>query len=73
MSAYDIDLLIDESNKVGMLKLLRRIEREMMIKVITDCNGKFAKAARVLNVNRTTLLEKRRSHGLPLLEVYVDE
>ena len=43
---------------------LQQEERRLMIEALIECGGVIAKAARLVDVQRTTFVEKMRRHGI---------
>ncbi len=54
----------DSSDSVDLKHHLQQIERELIEAALARSNGVVAEAARMLNVGRTTLVEKIRKYGL---------
>ncbi len=62
--ADDASMLTDEAGNVDLKNHLKQIECELIEQALARSNGVVAEAARMLNVGRTTLVEKIRKHGL---------
>ena len=60
----EMALLTGESDQVDLKNHLQQIERELIEQALNRSNGVVAEAARMLNVGRTTLVEKIRKYGL---------
>ena len=57
-------LLTGERDHVDLKNHLQQIERELIAQALSRSHGVVAEAARMLNVGRTTLVEKIRKYGL---------
>ena len=57
-------LLAQEVDRVDLKDHLQQIERELIEQALDRSHGVVAEAARMLNVGRTTLVEKIRKYGL---------
>ena len=53
-----------EFDDLGLKENLQRIERDLISKAMRKADSVVAKAARLLNLQRTTLVEKLRKYGL---------
>ena len=62
--AGETTLLTDDCDKVDLKDHLQQIERELIEQALARSHGVVAEAARMLNVGRTTLVEKIRKYGL---------
>lgn len=51
---------------INLKELLRAIEREAIENAMRATNGNCARAAKLLGMGRTTLIERRRSLGMPI-------
>lgn len=49
-----------------MPKYLTKVEREFVVEALRQTGGVKARAALLLGINRTTLVEKMRKFGMPL-------
>lgn len=50
--------------QIDMYELIKRAEIEIMRAALGSTRGNVAAAARLLKINRTTLHERMRAHGL---------
>jgi len=61
------DLFIDHVKSVHAVEMpqkLFEIEKQAIIKAIKDSRGNYSKAARILDISRTTLYAKMKSYGI---------
>ena len=62
--ADETALLSRDAGKVDLKDHLQQIERELIEQALDRSHGVVAEAARMLNIGRTTLVEKIRKYGL---------
>jgi two-component system response regulator HydG len=53
-----------ESGEGALKRALEEPERELVVRALEACGGRRARAAAMLGINRTTLFNKMRKHGL---------
>lgn len=51
-------------DKMSLKQALLKIEKQVISEALRICNGNCADAAHILGMKRTTLVAKRRRHGL---------
>ncbi len=57
-------LALRESGDGALKRALEEPERELVVRALEACGGRRARAAAMLGINRTTLFNKMRKHGL---------
>ena len=62
--AHESPMPTDEARNVDLKGHLQQIERDLIEQALERSHGVVAEAARMLNVGRTTLVEKIRKYGL---------
>ena len=60
----EASVLPEEGELVSLKHHLQQVERELIEQALARAHGVVAEAARILNVGRTTLVEKIRKYGL---------
>ncbi len=63
LSVFDISGELPEGG-IDLQEFLRDIERALIVKALKAADGVKSRAARLLNINRTTLIEKMKRLGL---------
>lgn len=51
-----------------LLKILKKVEQQLIVQALTVCKGNKSKAAQHLNIKRTTLIEKVKRLGISVSE-----
>jgi DNA-binding NtrC family response regulator len=66
--------IIDEINNssASLNSILDKIEKEVIMAAITEAKNNKSRAAVLLNMNRTTLVEKMKRFGLNIRPILVD-
>ncbi len=57
------------SSGISLKREMERYETELILEALKKADGVKSKAARLLGINRTTLLEKLRRRGIPLSSI----
>ena len=52
------------TNGAADARKLEDVEREHIERVLRDCNGNHSQAARILDIDRTTLYSRLRKYGV---------
>ena len=57
------------STGISLKAEVEKYETQLIFKALKKANGVKSEAARLLGINRTTLLEKLRRRGIPLSSI----
>ena len=59
-------IFFEMAKVIGLRQALESLERDVILRAMAETKGNSAKAARILKINRTTLVMKRRKRGLKM-------
>lgn len=70
MKGYNIQIIANEVERVGLENFMFQLEAEIIETIGEKYLNNWAQVARVMQVNRTTLVEMRRRLGLGVNEPF---
>lgn len=68
--SIQVEITISEAIPVCLRTVTEQFNKAVIEAALSLCDGVKARAARMLLMNRTTLVERMRYYGLPLKESY---